>query len=164
MKEPKYCPHCGRELVERDIDGRRRLTCPESEDNYTNWENPLPVVAALIEHEGRVILARNREWPEKVFGLVTGFLEKGESPEEGVLREVHEELGLHGTIRSLIGLYSYPQMNQLLIVYEIAAAGAISISDELAEVRHVDPMRLRPWSFGTGLAVRDWLIRRGIAV
>ncbi len=36
---------------------------------------PIPVVAAIVELDGMVILARNRLWPEKMFGLVTGFLE-----------------------------------------------------------------------------------------
>jgi len=38
-----------------------------------------PVVAAIIEHEGQVLLARGKNWPEKMFALVTGFLEADES-------------------------------------------------------------------------------------
>ena len=33
-------------------------------------------------------------WPEKWFGLVSGFLERGETPEEGMRRELAEELAL----------------------------------------------------------------------
>jgi NAD+ diphosphatase len=50
---------------------------------YVHWDNPAPVVAAIVEMEGAVILARNRAWPESMFGLITGFLEKGETPDAG---------------------------------------------------------------------------------
>jgi NADH pyrophosphatase NudC (nudix superfamily) len=43
--------------------------------------------------------------PETWFGIVAGFLEKGETPEQAVLREVEEELGLKGEIVEYIGYY-----------------------------------------------------------
>jgi 8-oxo-dGTP pyrophosphatase MutT (NUDIX family) len=47
----------------------------------------------VVEHGGKVVLARNRAWPVAFYGLISGFLERGEAPEEGALREVKEELG-----------------------------------------------------------------------
>jgi NAD+ diphosphatase len=40
-----------------------------------------------------------------IFSLVTGYLENGESPQEAVIREVSEELGLTGNIKRHIGNY-----------------------------------------------------------
>ena len=40
------------------------------------------------------------------------------------------------------------------------ASGEIALNEELAEFRLIAPEKLRPWDFGTGLAVRDWLARR----
>jgi len=53
-------------------------------------------------------------WPKSWFGLVTGFLERGESPEAGCLREVQEELGLdEAEIVSLIGVYEFTVRNEV---------------------------------------------------
>src|SRR5438309_1254651 len=71
-------------------EGRERLHCSTDSCDYVFYDNPVPVVAALVEHGQTVLLVRGKGWPEKWYGLVTGFLEKGESPEEGVLREVRE--------------------------------------------------------------------------
>ena len=100
----RFCPQCGGELVAREAGGLSRPTCPDEACGFVLWDNPVPVVAALVEHEGRIVLARNVAWPENAFGLVTGFLERNEAPEAAVAREVSEELGLTATAVSLIGL------------------------------------------------------------
>jgi ADP-ribose pyrophosphatase YjhB (NUDIX family) len=71
-----------------------------------HWDNPTPVVAALIEVDGRVLLARNKTWPAKMFALVTGVLERDESPLQAVEREVAEETALATRAAALIGVYS----------------------------------------------------------
>jgi NADH pyrophosphatase NudC (nudix superfamily) len=124
------------------------------------FDNPVPVVAAIVEHEGAVLLARNASWPEGTYGLVTGFLERGEAPEAGVLREVREELGLEGEIVSLVGVYAFEVKNELLVAYHVRARGDVRLSSEIASIKRVDPARLKPWPFGTGFAVKDWLGRR----
>jgi NAD+ diphosphatase len=153
---PKFCPQCASPLEERDLTGRQRLACSGG-CGYVFYNNPLPVVAALVEHEGKILLARGKGWPAGMFGLITGFLERDESPEEGVLRELTEETGLTGEIAGLIGVYPFPQRNELIVAYHVRATGTVSLSEELEETKAVLPERLRPWSFGTGLAVRDWV-------
>jgi NAD+ diphosphatase len=159
MTEFQYCPLCGTGLTKKQVDGKERLCCPTDACGYVWWDNPLPVVAAIIEKDGNIILARNKQWPEKIFGLITGFLEKGETPEAAVIREVKEELGLDAEIRELIGVYSFVERNQLIIAYYLTATGEIRLGDELAEIKMIPPAKLRPWSFGTGHAVRDWLAK-----
>ncbi|HOJ14540.1 MAG TPA: NUDIX hydrolase [Deltaproteobacteria bacterium] len=95
-----------------------------------------------------------------MFGLVTGFLERGETPEDAVLREVEEELGLKGELIGLIGHYSFFEMNQLILAFHVRVEGEPRLGGELAEYRRVSPEKLRPWPFGTGYAVRDWLEMR----
>lgn len=160
MPEMKYCPWCGSPLGKKTIEEKERAACLNGSCGYVFWDNPLTVVAAIVEHEGFVVLTRSRGWPENMFGLVTGFLESGESPEDAVVREVREELGLEGSIRDFIGIYPFFQKNQLLLVYDLTAGGTIVIGEELAEIRRVAPGKLRPWPFGTGPAVRDWLEKR----
>jgi NAD+ diphosphatase len=153
----KFCPLCGHELEEAEIDGKMRLACISQSCDYVFWNNPTPVIAALVEQEGDVVLVRNKEWPQKWFGLVSGFLEKGETPESGVLREVKEELGLEGKIVDFIGYYSFFEMNQLILAFHVQVEGEIVLGAELAELKRIAPEKLRPWPLGTGPAVRDWL-------
>jgi len=159
MGEFQYCPQCGKGLTKKLVEGKERLCCPADACGYVWWDNPLTVVAAIVEKDGNILLARNKEWPEKIFALITGFLEKGETPEAAVVREVKEELGLDAEIRDMIGVYSFFERNQLIIAYYLIASGEIKLGDELAEIRMIPPAKLRPWPFGTGLAVRDWLAK-----
>jgi NADH pyrophosphatase NudC (nudix superfamily) len=94
--------------------------------------------------------------------LITGFLEKGETPEDGILREVREELGLEGEIAGFVGYYPFLQRNQLILAFHVKAEGDMVLGDELEEIRAVPPERLRPWPYGTGHAVADWLKKRSV--
>jgi ADP-ribose pyrophosphatase YjhB (NUDIX family) len=134
--------------------------CADETCGYVFYDNPLPVVAALVEHEGNVLLARNKGWPEGWFGLITGFLERGESPVAGILRELKEEVGLDGEIVGLIGVYEFAQRNEVIIAYHVRAHGTVVLGDEIEAVKNVPPDKLRAWPFGTGLAVKDWLEAR----
>jgi NADH pyrophosphatase NudC (nudix superfamily) len=155
----QFCPKCGNPLVASQMDGKERLVCSAT-CGYVFWDNPVPVVAAIVELDGSVILVRNKTWPEKFLGLVTGFLEKGETPEQAIHREVKEELGLEGGIAGFVGYYSFFQMNQIILTFHVRATGAVTLGDEIAEYKLLSPDRVRPWNFGTGLAVRDWLEKR----
>jgi NAD+ diphosphatase len=53
-------------------------------------------------------------------------------------------------------------MNQVIIVYHVAANGTISLNEELDDFRHVPLHECKAWSGGTGLALRDWLRSKGI--
>jgi NADH pyrophosphatase NudC (nudix superfamily) len=159
----KFCPSCASPLEGRDVDGRIRMACTSESCDYVFYDNPVPVVAALLEHGETVLLVRNKGWPEKWYGLVSGFLEKGESPEEGVLREVKEETGLRGEIVSLIGVYPFVEMNQVIVAYHVRGHGDLVMGEEIAGVKAIPPDKLRPWPLGTGHAVKDWLdARRGM--
>jgi NAD+ diphosphatase len=132
---------------------------------FIHYDNPTPVVAAVVEHNGMVVLAHNRAWPpamKSFYGLITGFLERAESPEQCALREVKEELDLDGAGATLIGVYAFAQMNQVIIAYHVPASGNITLNEELDEFRHVPLQECKVWPSGTGLALRDWLRSRGI--
>jgi ADP-ribose pyrophosphatase YjhB (NUDIX family) len=92
---------------------------------------------------------------------VSGFLERGETPEAATLRELKEELGLDGEIVAMIGVYAFVEMHQLIVAYHVRATGTVRLGDELADYKRVPPDRLKPWPMGTGHAVRDWLHAHG---
>lgn len=162
MSDFRFCPRCAAPLGHALQAGRERALCTAC--GWVHWDNPTPVVAAVIEYEGKVLLARNVAWPEKMFALVAGFLERDETPQQAVAREVHEETGLSVTATHLIGVYEFRRRNEVIIAFHTPAEGTIALGEELAEVKLLEPARVRPWPLGTGLAVADWMRARGLAV
>lgn len=162
MSDIKFCPVCTQELIWQTDEheaGRLRKRCPDG--HWTYWDNPVPVLAALVEFDGKIMLARNAAWPEKMFALITGFMERGETPEQGIARELKEETNLDADRVTLIGVYEFIKKNELIIAYHVLASGAVQLSEELIEYRMVEPEKLRPWRAGTGMAVADWMRLKG---
>ena len=165
MSHFKYCPVCAVTLIERadeDEAGKLRLACPDG--HWTHWDNPLPVLAALVEIDGQILLARNAAWPEGVFALITGFMERDETPEQGIAREIKEETNLDADQITLIGVYEFMRKNEVIIAYHVKAHGEIKLSPELLEYRLLAPQDLRPWPAGTGYAVADWMKRQNLPI
>jgi NAD+ diphosphatase len=164
--ETRFCTNCSTPLAlieQAEDDGlKQRLRCPHC--GWTHWNNPTPVLAAVVQcadREGQILLARNAAWPGRVFALITGFMEAGESAEEGIVREVCEETSLSVQSLSLIGVYDFQRMNQLIVAYHAVAHGEIKLSPELAEYKLFTPHTVRCWRAGTGFALADWLRSQG---
>ena len=162
----RHCPSCATPLALisalEDSGAKERLRCPAC--GWTHWNNPTPVLAAVIEcadREGQLLLARNAAWQARMFGLITGFMEAGESPQQGIRREVAEETALEVDELSLIGVYDFQRMNQVIIAYHAVAHGEIKLSPELAEYRLYAPRDVRCWRAGTGYAMAAFLRSRG---
>ena len=155
-----YCPQCATKLEPwTDPVGEvARAACPDCD--WVHYDNPTPVVAGIVQMGEDVILVRNVGWPDTWFGLVSGFLEKDETPADGIVREVAEELGVGSQVVELIGVYPFSQMNQVIIAYHLTASGELVLGDELEEFKRVPVDQLKPWPFGTGAAVKDWLEAR----
>lgn len=161
--EFKFCPSCATPLAllsaMEDSGEKLRLRCPAC--GYTHWNNPTPVLAAVVEYQGQVLLARNAAWTGKMFALITGFMEAGETPQGGIAREIKEETNLDTSALDLIGVYDFQRMNQIIIAYHAVCAGDIKLSAELVEYRLYDYDKLKCWPAGTGYALADWLRSRG---
>ena len=162
-----FCPSCATplQLLSKLEDGgeKLRLRCPGCD--WTHWNNPTPVLAAIVEcsdKDGLVLLARNAAWPGRMFALITGFMEAGETPEEGIAREIKEETNLDVDSLKLVGVYDFQRMNQIIVAYHAVAHGEVTLSPELAEYRLYRPEDIKCWRAGTGYAVADWLTARGI--
>jgi len=159
---------CGKALVWKvDSATVNRLACSDASCGYIFYDNPVPVCAAIVEHtesssdRPHIILVRANGWPADWFGLVTGYLEKGEKVSECAVREVKEELGLDGEVVEFLGVYDFKRMNQIIVAYHIRASGKITLQlEELSEYKRVPVEKLRPWPGGTGDAVKEFLQRR----
>ena len=160
----KFCPRCASPLSLLQVDQRERLAC-SAQCGFVHWNNPIPVVTALVQYQGGILLSRNAGWPEGVFSMMSGFVEQNEAPEQTVLRETSEELGLVVSRLQLIGHYPFEKFNQLVIAYAIEANGELRINEEIAEVRQVTLDELARYDFGrlrlTTRIVADWLAQGG---
>ena len=138
--ETRFCTHCATPLAMivqvEDSGDVERLRCPAC--GWTHWNNPTPVLAAIVEIDGKVLLARNAAWPSKMFALITGFMEAGESPQSGIAREVKEETNLDVQSSTLVGSYEFLRMNQVIIAYHVVATGQVRLSPELVDYRLYD--------------------------
>ena len=161
--EYRFCPQCASPLAwlaqMEDGGERQRLRCPAC--GWTHWNNPTPVLAAVVEYQGRILLARNAAWTNKMYALITGFMEAGETPREGIVREIAEETSLRARSLDLIGVYDFQRMNQVIIAYHAECEGEVKLSPELVDYRLFAFEQVRCWPAGTGHALADWLRSRG---
>ena len=167
MPHPKFCQVCATPLewiaLMEDGGPKERLRCAHC--GFTHWNNPTPVLAAIVEcsdRGGQVLLARNAAWAGRMFALITGFMEAGETPEAGIAREVLEETSLTVESAKLVGVWDFQRMNQIIIAYHVVAHGEIRLSPELAEYKLFAPGDIVCWPAGTGYAVAEWLRGKGI--
>jgi NAD+ diphosphatase len=161
--EFRFCPQCATPLAligqQEDSGFVERLRCPAC--GYTHWNNPTPVLGAIVELEGHILLARNAAWPGKMYGLITGFMEAGETPEEGIRREIAEETSLSVDALALVAVHDFQRMNQVIITYHALAHGEVRLSPELVDYKLMKPEEVLCWRAGTGLALAQWLRQQG---
>jgi NAD+ diphosphatase len=163
QRDYKFCPLSGHRLEAAQRGDRERSICPDPDCGFVHWDNPVPVVAAIVEHDERIVLVRSIGRPPTWYGLVAGFLEQAEHPDDAVLREIGEEIGLTPKRCTFLGNYSFARMNQIIFVYyaEIPSLDIRLDDTELEDFKIVPITELKPWSQGTGPALRDWLASRG---
>ena len=91
----KYCAKCG---SGNDIQVcGHKLRCVNVDCASELFPRTDPVVIMLVESpdQGHCLLGRSFHYPDKLISALAGFMEPGESIEDAVRREVHEEAGLH---------------------------------------------------------------------
>ena len=114
-----------------------------------------PAVICLVHDGGdRAVLARQTVWPERMFSLLAGFVEAGESFEACVAREIREEIGL--TVRDVryLGSQPWPFPRSLMVGFHAVGDPAqdFSFNDgEIAEAAWFTRDEVR-----AALAAGDW--------
>lgn len=156
-----FCPMCGQRLESATLGGRERQACPNC--GFIHWNNPTPIVAAIVEQDEQIVLVRSIGRPPHAYALVAGFLESAEHPDDAVLREIHEEVGLTPERCSFLGSYAFERFNQIIFAYhaEVPHLDIRLGTDELDDYRIVPIAEIKPWSQGTGPALQEWLASRG---
>jgi len=162
-KSFRFCPDCASPLefiaMLEDGGAKERLRCVAC--GFTHWNNPTPVLAAVVQYQDKVLLACNAAWKPGTYALITGFMEAGETPEDGIVREIKEETNLEAKEVNLIGVYDFQRMNQVIIAYHALTEGEVKLSPELVDYQLFAYDEVKCWKTGTGYALAAWLRSKG---
>jgi NAD+ diphosphatase len=114
-----YCPICGEELTEKIVGDEGAVkycvTC-----NRPHFDGPASCVEVLVINEHNQILLLKQNYISKThWGVVSGYVKKGDTLEETVMREVMEETGQHVEKMQYVESY-YFKPNQLIMAGFIA--------------------------------------------
>ncbi len=97
-------------------DNRQRLVCPDCE--YVAYENPKVVVGVVATWEDKLLMCKRAIAPRLGYWtLPAGFMEIGETPQEGAAREAWEEANAKLEIIDLLAVYSLRHISQLQLFY-----------------------------------------------
>jgi NAD+ diphosphatase len=107
----RFCGLCGSATAAfRAGWGRKCPSC--GADHFPRVD---PVVIMLAEHDGRVLIARQHQYPPGRYSALAGFVEPGESIEEAVARELMEEAGIAVTDVRYVASQPWPFPGSLMI-------------------------------------------------
>jgi ADP-ribose pyrophosphatase YjhB (NUDIX family) len=113
----KYCSNCGYGEPAFEVplgDSRPRYICHNCDTIH--YSNPNVVAGCLCVWEDKVLLCRRAIEPRLGYWNVpSGYLENGETVEEGAAREVWEEAEARVEITGIHSIYSLPHINQIYI-------------------------------------------------
>lgn len=130
-----FCAKCGAKS-HSELSGLIRK-CPSCSSEHYPRVNP--VVIMLILHGDQCLLGAGHNFPEGAFSALAGFISPGETPEEAVIREVQEEVGVDVINPRYVFTQPWPFPSQLMMGY-IAQADSTEITlnkEELREAKWV---------------------------
>jgi NAD+ diphosphatase len=128
-----HCPRCGSPTVLEPAGDSTR--CPVDGSEHFPRTDPA-VIMLVTDEDDRCLLARNALWPQRRFSILAGFVEAGESAEQAVIREVHEETAVTVENIRYLGSQPWPMPRSLMLGFRADAPPGQEIrvdQDELAE-------------------------------
>jgi ADP-ribose pyrophosphatase YjhB (NUDIX family) len=156
----RFCSTCGGPVLLQQPagDDRERAVCGQC--GVIHYENPKVVVGAVCTLEDRVLLCRRAIAPRKGFWTIpAGYMELGETAEEGAAREALEEACARIEIEGLIAVYSVKRIDQVQLLYGARLVRPeIAAGPESAEVALVRWDEI-PWG-ELAFPTVGWVLRR----
>jgi NAD+ diphosphatase len=126
-----HCPRCG-SPTQPILSGHARR-CPVDASEHFPRVDPAMIVL-VTDDADRCLLARNAMWPERRVSILAGFVEAGESVEQAVSREVHEETGIIVATVTYLGSQPWPMPQSLMLGFRAQAAGRQVITVDGQEI------------------------------
>lgn len=97
-------------------DDRERDVCAHC--GFVDYRNPKIVVGSVLSFEGMILLCRRAIDPRRGYWtLPAGYLEIGETAEDGALREAYEEARVRPVLGQVLAVYSVPRISQVQIIF-----------------------------------------------
>ncbi|MEN9705813.1 MAG: hypothetical protein RLZZ393_1692 [Pseudomonadota bacterium] len=147
MTEPSFCSHCGARTTTRIPEGDHlpRQVCDDC--GIVHYQNPRIVVGCVPEHDGRILICRRAIEPRHGFWTIpAGFLENGETLEQGAARECLEEAMAEVRIGSLLAVVNVTYAHQVHVFFRAALPSPLhGPGPESLETALVDPADI-PWA------------------
>lgn len=111
-----HCSFCGSKYPDAAPWPRRCQACQN-----TSYLNPLPVVVVMLPiAKGLIVIRRNIEPQKGTLTLPGGYLDLGETWQQGAIRELHEETGI-GIAEEEISLYDVQNgLDHTLVIFGLA--------------------------------------------
>ena len=115
-------------------DTHNRDVCDHCE--FIHYENPKVVVGSVVRHEGKILLCRRAINPRKGFWTIpAGYMELGEDPKAGAMREAMEEANADLNLSELLAVYTVQRLSQVQLIYRATLNNpAFSAGEESLEV------------------------------
>jgi ADP-ribose pyrophosphatase YjhB (NUDIX family) len=129
---------------------------------YVMYLNPKVAAGAVMEFQGGIVLLRREIDPRAGFWVHPGgFVDRGETLEQAAIRETREEVGLEVEIKHLLGAFSFPDSEVVVVAFAAhVISGQPSVGDESLEVQTFLPGDI-PWDDlafpSTRLALKEYL-------
>ena len=139
----QFCARCGQPTISANGGSLRRCTSDGSE-HYPRTDGA--VIVLVKDKKDRILLGRQKVWPERRFSCFAGFVEPGESFEQTVLREVFEESGTKLEEITYLGSQPWPFPASIMISFSAIATNpddAIPDGEEIEEIRWLSREELR---------------------
>jgi ADP-ribose pyrophosphatase YjhB (NUDIX family) len=130
--------------------------------------DPKLVACTIVEMQGKILLLKRSIEPQKGKWVIPGgYVDRGEEVQAAARRETREECGIKTRIRHLLGIYSYPGVTAVVVVYTADyLSGNPCAADETEEVRFYRPEEI-PWNDlafrSTADALRDYCRSTGLS-
>ncbi|MGG5260062.1 NAD(+) diphosphatase [Phycicoccus avicenniae] len=129
-----FCPRCG-SPTEPVLAGWVRRCRADGSEHYPRTD--VAVIMAVVDDDGRLLMARGRGFTTKGMSVLAGFVEPGETLAAAVAREVHEEVGVEVEDVTYLGDQPWPFPSGLMVGFTARARGTeLRLQDsEIAEAR-----------------------------
>jgi len=128
----KYCGDCGSPT--QSLEGGMLRECTNEACGQQHFPRTDPAIIVLITHGERCLLGRKSWWPEGMYSNVSGFVEPGESLEDALVREVHEETGVEVVEMTYHSSQPWPFPSSLMLGFTaVAASETIRIDEDELE-------------------------------
>lgn len=156
----KFCSHCGLAISMRVPDGDDRLRHVCTHCDLIHYQNPRIITGCIPVLDNKVLLCKRAIEPRLGWWtLPAGFLENGETVEEGALRESREEANLTLQLKNLYSVVDIPHIHQVYMMYLAdIIADDFGPGSETLETRLFDKGSI-PWH-QLAFPVITWTLRR----